>query len=523
MSTLERQGKPIRWDPYFAKASYGKPGFLCVFLSNSKHILVIVAALWVYTLNRVYGEVYSAMGPCLPAVTYPRLPAWQVMADRPQGGPKKRKPRILFGSYRYLLGVATVKKLLWMLGLLVIGLGVGVAILFWTHPFWFKKPIKIGILHSQTGTLGVNEQRLINAELLAIEEINNQGGINGRKIQAIIADGKSDETVFEQEAIRLITQEKVEVIIGCWASSARKRVKAVVEHYNNLLLYPVVYEGLEESANIVYFGGTPNQTTIPAITWAFQRFGKRFFLIGSDYVFSQVTHKIIELHLASLGGTVVGTTYIKPGGKVLPEQIKQIADLKPDIVINTINGDTNISFFKELLNAGIASTKIPSMSMQISQADFQRFELKAIIGTYVLFNYAEESSYSFNKEFIKKFRKKYGQDSKVGDAGQSAYSLIHVWAQAYAISKNSKPELIIPEMKKMVYQSPSGIIYMSENQNCWQDAIINKLAYNGDLLELWKSKSTIRPEVYPPYLTKDEWNQFMNNLYKNWGNRWSAV
>lgn len=390
------------------------------------------------------------------------------------------------------------------------------AIIVWViKPFLLQTPIKIGILHSQTGTLAANERRLINAELLAIEEINNQGGINGRKIQAIFADGASDESVFEQEAIRLVTKERVEVIIGCWSSSSRKKVKTVIEKYNNLLLYPVIYEGIEESPNIIYFGPTPNQSTIPAISWAFQHIGKRFFLIGTDYLFSQVTHKIIELHLASLGGTVVGKTYVKFGGKVLPEQIQQIADLKPDIIINTIDGDTNISFFKELLNAGITSNKIPTMSLRISQADFQRFELNAIIGTYVLFNYAEESSYDFNKKFVKKFRQKYGQDSKIGDPEQSAYSLIHVWAQAYSTSKNSKPEYIIPEMKKIVYQSPSGIIYLSETKNCWQDSIISKLAYNGELIELWKSKSNIRPEIYPPYLTKDEWNQFITNLYQN--------
>lgn len=399
---------------------------------------------------------------------------------------------------------------------------LGITAILWQHPFWFKSSIKIGLLHSQTGPMAGNEQRLLNAELLAIDEINAQGGIHGRKLQPIIADGASDELVFEKEALRLVTQEKVEMIVGCWLSAARKRVKDVVEKYNNLLLYPVNYEGLEESRNIIYSGATPNQSIIPGVTWCFNNVGKRFFLIGISSLASRSMHKIIELHVEALGGEIVGKEYMTVRDTVTKEDIQKIVESKPDIIINTLSGALNISFFKELLEAGISSEQIPTMSVRMSQADFDKFELKSIIGAYVLFNYAAESQYPFNIRFIENYKKKYGKESRIGEAGQSAYSIVHMWAQAYQQVGSSKPEDIIPVMKRLTYQSPSGIIYLAENQNCWQDTIISKLAYNGELMPIWKSARSIHPEIYPPYLTKNEWNDFLTSLYESWGKRWSA-
>ncbi|MBS1986476.1 transporter substrate-binding protein [Candidatus Dependentiae bacterium] len=409
--------------------------------------------------------------------------------------------------------------------LILIGCSIAVictAVIIWQHSFWFKRTIKIGLLHSQTGPMAINEQRLLNAELMAIDEINAQGGIHGRKLQPIIANGASDELTFEKEALRLITQEKVEVLVGCWLSAGRKRVKDVVEKYNNLLLYPVNYEGLEESHNIMYSGATPNQYIIPGVTWCFNNVGKRFFLIGTDSLISHALHKIIEMHVLALDGEIVGQQYIKVNEKITGNHIQKILESNPEMIINTINGDTNISFFRELLQAGISSEQVPTMSVRMSQADFDQFELKSIIGAYVLFNYAAESQYPFNIRFIENYKKRYGKDARIGESGQSAYSIVHMWAQAYQQAESSKPEDIIPIMKRLTYQSPSGIIYFAENQNCWQDSIISKLAYNGDLMPIWKSVGNIRPEIYPAYLTKNEWNDFLTSLYEGWGKRWSA-
>jgi urea transport system substrate-binding protein len=155
-------------------------------------------------------------------------------------------------------------------------------------------PIKVGVLHSLTGTMAISAKPVINATLMAIDEINQTGGLLGRPVQTIVADGKSDPAVFAHEAERLIAEENVSVIFGCWTSSCRKAVKPVVEHYHNLLVYPLQYEGLEQSPNILYMGSTPNQQIIPALLWSFEHFGKRLYLVGSDYVFPHISNLIIR-------------------------------------------------------------------------------------------------------------------------------------------------------------------------------------------------------------------------------------
>lgn len=418
-----------------------------------------------------------------------------------------------------------MKKPLWFISIILIISSV-LAVSAWillSRYLYQQEPIKIGILHSQTGSLALDEKTLINAELMAIEEINAAGGLLGRKLQAIVADGKSDEFAFEQEAIRLITKEKVDVLVGCWSSASRKRVKEVVEEHKKLLLYPVQYEGVEESQNIIYLGSTPNQSIIPAVTWCFNNLGKRFFLIGSDYVFPRIAHKIMKLHIESLGGQVVGESFIKLGNKVPPEQIQTIVNLKPDVICNTINGDTNTSFFKELLAAGITSDKIPTISFSVSEPAFKKLELASIIGTYAAFTYYQDSHSPINRLFVQNFKKRYGADASVSDNSQSAYSLIHMWAQAYVTAGSSELSKIVPELKKVTYNSPAGIIYLDPNQNCWQRSLIGKFIFNGEFFPVWESERNIQPEPYPPYLEKSEWNDYLKSLYEGWGKRWSAA
>ena len=198
------------------------------------------------------------------------------------------------------------------------------------------EPIKVGILHSFTGTMAISEKSVADATLMAIEEINQQEGLLGRKIEPIITDGRSDWPTFAREADRLITEKKVSVIFGCWTSACRKSVKPVVEKYNHLLFYPVQYEGLEQSPNIVYNGAAPNQQIIPAIKWCFDNLGKRFFLVGSDYVFPRTANAIMKDVIAALRGEVLGEEYIPLGSKDVKEIVRKIVRAKPDLAIALI-------------------------------------------------------------------------------------------------------------------------------------------------------------------------------------------
>ena len=209
-------------------------------------------------------------------------------------------------------------------------------------------PIRIGILHSLTGSLALSEKPIIDAELMAIEEINAKGGILKRKIKPIIVDGKSDEQIFAQEAKRLIKDEKVSAIIGCWTSASRKAVKTVVEKYNNLLIYPVSYEGIEDSPNILYVGANQNQQIIPAVLWSYYNLGKRFFFVGSDYIYSRVASDIIKDAIASVGGEFLGEEFILLGSTDVDHMVDAIRAKQPDVIINTIQGESNLAFFNTL-------------------------------------------------------------------------------------------------------------------------------------------------------------------------------
>ncbi len=246
---------------------------------------------------------------------------------------------------------------------------------------WFQKytktqnPIKVGIIHSLTGTMGSSETPVEEATLMAINEINENGGLlGGRPILPIIIDIKSDWNFAAKEVKKLIVDEHVKAIFGCWTSACRKTIKPIIEENDSLLFYPLQYEGLEQSPNIVYTGAAPNQQIIPAVKWAYDHLGKNIFLVGSDYVFPRTANAIIKDQVKGLGGEIVGEEYIILGSQVVEEIIDKIVKAKPDFILNTINGDSNIAFFKTLREKGVTSKTIPTISFSIGEG-----ELKSLI------------------------------------------------------------------------------------------------------------------------------------------------
>ncbi|MBJ7260107.1 MAG: urea ABC transporter substrate-binding protein, partial [Chthoniobacterales bacterium] len=265
-------------------------------------------------------------------------------------------------------------------------------------------PIRVGILQSMTGTLAISARPVVDATLLAIEEINAQGGLLGRRLEPVIADGRSDSDVFAAEAERLMTKEKVSVVFGCWTSSSRKAVGPVFEKHNHLLFYPVQYEGLEQSPNIVYNGATPNQQVMPAVSYALANFGPRVFLVGSDYVFPRTANAIIRDQVAALGGEIVGELYMPLGGKNAAPIIDAIVAAKPDVILNTINGDSNIAFFRALREAGVRPDRLPVVSFSISETELPELGAEAMAGNYAAWNYFQSVDTPENRAFLEKFR-----------------------------------------------------------------------------------------------------------------------
>lgn len=301
--------------------------------------------------------------------------------------------------------------------LLITAFGLGISIFLLAHSQIqaSNQVIKVGILHSLSGTMAISEKSVVNSTLLAIEEINSQGGVLGKKIQPIIVDGKSNWVTFAQEAERLINKEKVVTVFGCWTSASRKTVKPVFEKYNHLLIYPVQYEGLEESPNIVYTGAAPNQQIIPAVKWSFDNLGKRFFLVGSDYVFPRTANEIIKDQVTALRGEILGEEYILLGSADVEGVVKKISETQPDVILNTINGDTNIAFFKALRKAGITPEQIPTISFSIAEEELRSLPKEDVVGDYAVWNYFQSVDDADNQRFVKQFQKKYGQNRVTSD------------------------------------------------------------------------------------------------------------
>lgn len=380
--------------------------------------------------------------------------------------------------------------------------------------------IKVGILHSQTGTMAVSEKPVIDATLLAIEEINNNGGVLGRQIEPVIVDTRSDPIYSAELAENLITVENVDVIFGCWTSACRKAVKPIVEKYDSLLFYPVQFEGLENSPNIIYTGSTPNQQIFPAIQWAYQNLGTRFFLVGSDYVFPRAANELIKDYVPLLGGEIVGEEYMLLGALDTGNIIDKIIDAEPDVILNTINGESNAAFFEALRSEGIYATDIPTISFSIAEAELQY--LKAdVIGDYAAWSYFQSIDLSTNERFIANFKKRYGGDRVVDDPMEAAYSGVYLWANAVELGGSLDSTTVTKNLYGQKFFAPQGYVnFDMKNLFLWKYIRVGQIKEDGQFEIVWESNVAIRPEPYPKSRTQQEWERYLNTLYTNWDDNW---
>ena len=366
-----------------------------------------------------------------------------------------------------------------------------------------EKTVKVGILHSQTGSMAISEKPVIEAELMAIDEINAAGGVLGHIIEPIIEDGKSDARIFGEKATKLITKDEVATIFGCWTSDSRKQVKMVVEEYYNLLWYPVQYEGMEASPNIMYTGACPNQQVVPAIDYCAEHFGNRMYLVGSDYVFPTTANRIIIAQLKEIGGVCVGEEYVPMDETNFSEIIEDIIKTNPDVIINTLNGVSNVSFFNQLAKAGITSSKIPVMSFSVSENEILEIGAENIQGNFVAWNYFETTDNNKNHKFVKDYKERYGQDKRIGDPVEAAYTAVYLWAAACEKAGTFDVERIRIAAKGLSYIAPEGMITIEgHNQHLDRTVRIGIVKASGEIGEIWSTPTTVRPD---PYLSTYAW------------------
>ena len=386
-----------------------------------------------------------------------------------------------------------------------------------------ERPIKVGILHSLTGTMAISETSVRDAALLAIEELNAQGGVLGRRIEPVVADGRSDWPTFASEAERLITKERVAVVFGCWTSASRKTVKPVFEKYNHLLFYPVQYEGLEQSPNIIYTGAAPNQQIIPAVKWSFDHLGKRFFLVGSDYVFPRTANAIIKAQVQALGGEIVGEEYLRLG-TLSPEKIVgKIVQTQPAVILNTINGDSNVAFFEALRRAGITPERIPTVSFSIAEDELRHLNARTMAGDYAAWNYFQSVDSPENHSFVEAFRARFGQDRVTDDPMEAAYFGVRLWARAVTAAGTTDVSEVRKALHNQSLAAPGGIVTIdAATQHTWKVVRIGKIRADGQFEIAWSSNDPIRPIPYPAFRSRAEWDAFLEEMQNGWGGAWAS-
>ena len=366
--------------------------------------------------------------------------------------------------------------------------------------------IKIGVLHSLTGTMAMSEMPLVDAVRLAVEEANQSGGVNGQPIEMIVADCRSDAAYCAQQAEKLITQDGVQALFGCWTSSCRKAVKTVVEKYHHLLFYPLQYEGLEQSPDILYTGAAPNQQIIPMALWALEHKGKRFYLIGSDYIFPRTANRMVKEILLAQGGQVVGERYVPLGANDMAAVVKGIAAQHPDFVLNTLNGDSNLHFFRTLHTAGISAEKIPVFSTSIAEVGLAAMGSDLTAGHYAAWNYFQSLDNAENKAFVERFKQRFGRERVLDDPMEAAYIGVKLWVNTVRSMDTADLKLVKTILAQQTLLAPEGIVAVDyATGHLWKTPLIGKARPDGQFDIVWKAPQPIHPAPFPFYRSQVEW------------------
>ncbi|MFT5531093.1 MAG: urea transport system substrate-binding protein [Candidatus Poriferisodalaceae bacterium] len=364
--------------------------------------------------------------------------------------------------------------------------------------------IKVGILHSLSGTMSISETAVVDAELLAIQEINEAGGVLGRMLEPIVEDGASDWPTFAEKAEKLLTTDEVTVVFGGWTSASRKAMLPVFEGLDGLLFYPVQYEGLEASPNIFYTGATANQQIIPALDYMVEQGLTNVYLVGSDYVFPRTANAIIKAYAEANGLTILGEEYLPLGVTDGIETIvSNIIDSDADIVFNSMNGDQNVAFFKELSAKGNTPDQIQTVSVSVAEEEITGIGVENIEGHLTSWNYYQTVSNPANSTFVDAFKAEYGTDRVTADPIEAAYVGVKIWAAAVEAAGSTDVAAVREAAKGLTLEMPEGLVTVSDwNQHIFKTGRIGVVNSEGLIDTVWESDSPIEPD---PCLANYPW------------------
>jgi urea transport system substrate-binding protein len=375
-----------------------------------------------------------------------------------------------------------------------------------TSPALAAEKVKVGVLHSLSGTMAISEVSVKDATLLAINEINAAGGIMGKQIEPIIEDGASDWPTFAEKARKLIQQDGVAVVFGCWTSASRKAVLPVFEELNGLLFYPVQYEGLEASPNIFYTGAEPTQQIIPGVEYLLNKLGaKNIYLLGSDYVFPRTANLIIKAQLEAAGATLAGEEYVPLGGTEFSTIISKIQEAKPDAIFNTLNGDSNVAFFKQFKDAGFTAETLPVMSVSVAEEEVRGIGPENIAGHYTAWNYYQTTATPENEKFVAAYKAAYGEDRVTADPIEAGYFGVYLWKEMVEKAGDTAVDAVRAAAKsgEITFAAPEGMIKVDpDNQHTYKYVRIGQINAEGLIDEVFNSSEAVKPD---PFLAGIEW------------------
>ncbi len=389
---------------------------------------------------------------------------------------------------------------------------------------WAAETIKVGVLHSLSGTMAISETVLKDTVLMAIEEINAKGGVMGKPLEPVVVDPASNWPLFAEKARQLLTQDKVAVVFGCWTSVSRKSVLPVFEELNGLLFYPVQYEGEELSKNVFYTGAAPNQQAIPAVEYLMSEDGgaaKRFFLLGTDYVYPRTTNKILRAFLKSKGVKEsdieeVYTPFGHADYQTIVGNIKKFSAAGKTAVISTINGDSNVPFYKELGNQGLAATDVPVVAFSVGEEELRGVDTKPLVGHLAAWNYFMSLDNPANTAFKAKWAA-YAKARNLSSAAkpltndpmEATYIGINMWKQAVEKAGTTAVDPVIKAMAGQGFEAPSGfMVKMDErNHHLHKPVVIGEVTESGQFDVVWQTKGPIRAQPWSPFIPGNDKKQ----------------
>lgn len=380
--------------------------------------------------------------------------------------------------------------------------------------------IRLGLVHSRTGPLASTEAALIDAELLAVAEINQSGGLLGRFVDPVIADGASSAVACARAAEELIRDEKVCVLIGGWSAASRRAMKAVVERNDHLLIHPAPHEGLEASEHVIYVGAAPNQRIVPAASWGLAHAGKRFFLLGADEIGSHTVNAVVRDQLKALGGEAVGEAYVQEGSANVAGAVAEIVRARPDLVFSSIAGDSHRAFYTALRAA--EGPRIAVLTVGSGEQELKDVKPADRAGDFVAASYLQAARRPENQAFIARLRDRLGADRVVSDAVQTAYVSVHLWAQAVTEAGTDAVTAVRKKITGQCYDAPEGVIAIDpETRHAWRSFSIGRFRADGSLEPVWSSHKPVRPLPYPASRSRVEWEAFLLDRFTLWGGAWS--